>query len=659
MAEEAELLVTRRPRRSTAGNRMEAALAEFKAEELGQDQEEDVDFVIEKDEEDAFESDFESTDEDGAQEDVDAVAEKIVQEEEKRIRKTGRTQLDRITAAAHARHAATFNPQLHDDDFSSSTSTPKHKHRVSRRVSMGIVVDAATGEVLEGSVPGTDGKRYSRRTHTMLNTRDTVSRIKDAVEKKSTVPKKSKTKARPPTQAELIQRALDMEEGNVIEHREYLSVEEEKRKRARLVKQRIEGPLLRWVSKAVEEKVTIEQPPSASVPAQTTIPTPAVTITPTYQPPPPPPPLQQPQTVLPYGYTFPGTATSTPVIQPQSQPQPQPQPPSLPQQKQASGSSNSKPKFFHPSSLLSSSSASPSTSLASPSPSAYTYAPPSSYGYYVPPASPYAVPGQTPPSQNTGAVGPLTSTTYSYTPPAPPPATSAQTHMLPPPTPALPTSPSTTQITPYVTMNTQYTFYPPPPPPVVPPPSPVIVETRKVARSYLIHELSQDSDSDSEKDKDKEKDRDKEWEKEKERERRKRVSSGNHPKPTWGETMRALFGDHVNWEEVRVFVGKNRPLSRPIQICPLTGQPAPYRDPRSGLPFASQFAYQTLTKILDHEFVYSSNLGCYTAFSGPPIVAGGSGGQAGGGGAAGGGEDTDGGTSSEVVAGKKRARGAG
>ena len=39
--------MTRRSKRSTAGNRMEAALAEFRAEELGQDVEEDKDFVME------------------------------------------------------------------------------------------------------------------------------------------------------------------------------------------------------------------------------------------------------------------------------------------------------------------------------------------------------------------------------------------------------------------------------------------------------------------------------------------------------------------------------------------------------------------------------------------------------------------------------------
>ena len=61
--------------------------------------------------------------------------------------------------------------------------------------------------------------------------------------------KKQKVKIKTPTQAELIARALDMEEGNTIEHREYLSIEEEKRKKARVVRKNVEGPLLRWISK--------------------------------------------------------------------------------------------------------------------------------------------------------------------------------------------------------------------------------------------------------------------------------------------------------------------------------------------------------------------------------------------------------------------------
>ena len=99
-------------------------------------------------------------------------------------------------------------------------------------------------------------------------------------------------KVPPPTQAELIARALDMEEGNIKEHKNYLTLEEEKRKKARLVRETVEGPLVRWISKAEKVKVSVEPPP-----------TPAPAPTPTYTPP------------HPYGYAYyahvPNAASST------------------------------------------------------------------------------------------------------------------------------------------------------------------------------------------------------------------------------------------------------------------------------------------------------------------------------------------------------------
>lgn len=59
------------------------------------------------------------------------------------------------------------------------------------------------------------------------------------------------------TQDELLSRALDTEEGNIIEHRDYLKMEEEKRKRAKVVRAQVEGPLVRWVSKVEEVKVDV------------------------------------------------------------------------------------------------------------------------------------------------------------------------------------------------------------------------------------------------------------------------------------------------------------------------------------------------------------------------------------------------------------------
>lgn len=74
--------------------------------------------------------------------------------------------------------------------------------------------------------------------------------------------KRPKTQRSAPTQDELLKRAQEMEERNVIEHRDYLKTEDEKRQRARLVRPTIEGRLVRWVSKVEEEIIPIAPPES-------------------------------------------------------------------------------------------------------------------------------------------------------------------------------------------------------------------------------------------------------------------------------------------------------------------------------------------------------------------------------------------------------------
>jgi len=75
--------------------------------------------------------------------------------------------------------------------------------------------------------------------------------------------------------------------------------------------------------------------------------------------------------------------------------------------------------------------------------------------------------------------------------------------------------------------------------------------------------------------------------------------------------MKALFGDHVNWEDLRVYTSKGRPFARPTQTCAISGKLARYLDPRTGVPYANIAAYDILTKILAHEYVWDDELGCY------------------------------------------------
>ncbi|KAI0307401.1 YL1 nuclear protein-domain-containing protein [Multifurca ochricompacta] len=400
--DEDDTLVRRRSRRSTAGNRMEAALAELSLEDV-KDEVDDKDFVIVRDEEDVFESDFESTDEEveAAQQTFDA-GEKLV---ERREKKTAQSRIERATAAAHARQRVTFNPEIYDDTAEETSSFMAKKRR---RVSLGLAIDAETGEVINNA------QRQSRRSHTILNTSATAQRMKKDAEDKKSVPKKSKLKARTLTQDELIARALDMEEGNIIEHRNYLSVEEEKRKRAHAVRTAISGPLLRWVSRRETVSVLVETqcPPDGRNSASNS--------------------------------TF-GIPDTEPVV--------------------------SQPADSADASL----SKQPSKSYA-----------------------------------------------------------------------------------------------------------------EDVAMNYVVHETSQDEPP---------------------------------TRPVWKDTMAAMFGDHVRWEDVKAYVSRGRPLSRPVQLCPITGRPARYLDPRTNVPYATPAAYQVLTMILNHDYVWSSALGCYVTLPENPVLS--------------------------------------
>jgi hypothetical protein len=53
------------------------------------------------------------------------------------------------------------------------------------------------------------------------------------------------------------------------------------------------------------------------------------------------------------------------------------------------------------------------------------------------------------------------------------------------------------------------------------------VHTENVTKNYVIHEISQDESA---------------------------------TRPLWKDTMAAMFGSHVKWEDVRAYVSRGRPL---------------------------------------------------------------------------------------------------
>jgi len=94
-----------------------------------------------------------------------------------------RARVEKATAIAHARQRVTFNPEAELSIVKPHVQKPK------RRVSLGIAVNAETGEVIEetinaGGSTAVTGKRQSKRRHTMMNTTATFTRMKDAEVKK-------------------------------------------------------------------------------------------------------------------------------------------------------------------------------------------------------------------------------------------------------------------------------------------------------------------------------------------------------------------------------------------------------------------------------------------------------------------------------------------
>lgn len=84
--------------------------------------------------------------------------------------------MEKATAAAHARQRVTFHPQAE----TSEKRPMKEAQKLKRRVSLGVAVNAETGEVIEGGTR----QRQSQRSHTIMNTSATVNRMKDAEEKR-------------------------------------------------------------------------------------------------------------------------------------------------------------------------------------------------------------------------------------------------------------------------------------------------------------------------------------------------------------------------------------------------------------------------------------------------------------------------------------------
>ncbi len=345
------------------------------------------------------------------------------------------------------------------------------KSKPKRRVSLGLTINAETGEVIvtDGTTVVGEGDsavlnqlkiRHSQRTHTVQNTVETVKRLKSSEKKKAryhhfhssrfihrllqaATPKKAKVSKKLLTQGELIARALDNEEGNLVEHKDYLRLEEEKRKRARVTKTAVAGPLIRWVSRREEVKIIVQPPAPAPAPPPSTT-----------------------------------TSTSLPLT--------------------------SYPNFAGP---------------AFGYPYSYAYRPGSAYSDYLRYHQAYSqglyaksTSGTTDDTQAQSSMSQQVAPVIVQPASTPASSESQVATVAPPSTSA---SPAAT-----VVMETQLGT------PQSQQPQP-IEKLETVAKNYVIHELDQHE---------------------------------GIRKANWTETMQAMFGEHVRWDEVKVYVGKGRPM---------------------------------------------------------------------------------------------------
>lgn len=79
------------------------------------------------------------------------------------------------------------------------------------------------------------------------------------------------------------------------------------------------------------------------------------------------------------------------------------------------------------------------------------------------------------------------------------------------------------------------------------------------------------------------------------------------PTTTWVDEFRYLLGDHCTWDRLPIVPSRNRPFRPRQSLCVITGLPARYRDPHTGLPYATTQAYAMLRRVLGGEFLWTGS----------------------------------------------------
>ena len=81
--------------------------------------------------------------------------------------------------------------------------------------------------------------------------------------------------------------------------------------------------------------------------------------------------------------------------------------------------------------------------------------------------------------------------------------------------------------------------------------------------------------------------------------------NGLDPQATWADEFRLLLGDHCRWDRLPVVPSRNRPFRPRQSTCVVTGLPARYRDPLTGIPYATTEAFDTLRGALHGAYLWT------------------------------------------------------
>ncbi|SPO30436.1 related to VPS72 - component of the SWR1 complex, required for vacuolar protein sorting [Ustilago trichophora] len=257
-----DLMVTSRSKRSTAGNRLKALLdQELEKDEIFAEVENDIDFEAKEDEDgvDIVDSDFDrDSDDDARNFDEDE------SEGEREIEAAEKAEKQKRRAAARAVGIVkrpTAAPRITRRPFSSSTSSAAQEETSAKRRRISFAPDQPTSSSTGASstTAADSNRRTSARAATVASKLEVESRLEEASQRRAAQPAKVVVKKKASlTQDALIAEALEVEEENRESLRRFLEQEEERRAKQRQRKERITGPFVRWMSVGLKVKVVDE-----------------------------------------------------------------------------------------------------------------------------------------------------------------------------------------------------------------------------------------------------------------------------------------------------------------------------------------------------------------------------------------------------------------